>query len=85
MINEVDEPRACYTEWSKSERNINAYIWNLEKQYWWNYLQRSNGDAVVDNGLVDTAGDWEGRTNWERSTNIYTLSNIKYVKCKIDN
>ena len=33
--NEVDEPRAYYTEWSKSEREkqilyINAYIWNLE-------------------------------------------------------
>ena len=33
---EVDEPRACYSEWSKSEKEkqilyINAYIWNLEK------------------------------------------------------
>ena len=32
--NEVDETVACYTEWSKSEREIqilyiNAYIWNL--------------------------------------------------------
>ena len=32
--NEVDEPRAYYTEWSKSEREkqrsyINAYMWNL--------------------------------------------------------
>ena len=32
---EVVEPRACYTEGSKSEREkqisyINAYIWNLE-------------------------------------------------------
>ena len=32
---EVDEPRACYTKWSKSEREkqimcINMYIWNLE-------------------------------------------------------
>ena len=32
---EVDEPRACYTEWSKSEREIqtlyiNTYICNLE-------------------------------------------------------
>ena len=35
---EVDEPRACYTEWSKLEREkqiyINEYIWNLEKWYW---------------------------------------------------
>ena len=41
---EVDEPRACHTEWNKSEREkqilyINAYILNLEKQYWWTYLQ----------------------------------------------
>ena len=36
--NEVDEPRAYYTEWSKSEIEkqvpyINAYTWNLEKLY----------------------------------------------------
>ena len=36
--NEVDEPRAYYTEWSKLERErqilcINAYIWNLERWY----------------------------------------------------
>ena len=34
----VDEPRAYYTEWSKSEREkqisyTNAYIWNLERFY----------------------------------------------------
>ena len=33
---EVDDPRACYTEWSKSERekqisHMSTYIWNLEK------------------------------------------------------
>ena len=37
--NEVDEPRAYYTEWSKSEREreilySNTGIWNLEKWYW---------------------------------------------------
>ena len=35
-----------YTEWSKSERKrqilyINAYIWNLERWYWWSYMQGS--------------------------------------------
>ena len=33
--NEVDEPAAYYTEWSKSERwqilHITTYIWNLER------------------------------------------------------
>ena len=33
---EVDEPRVCYTEWIKSEREkqmsyINVLVWNLEK------------------------------------------------------
>ena len=36
--NEVDEPKVYYTEYTKSEREkqisyINAYIWNLERQY----------------------------------------------------
>ena len=44
--NEVDEPRANYTEWSKSEREkqlsyINAYLQNLERWYWRIYLQGS--------------------------------------------
>ena len=57
--NEVGEPRACYTEWSKSEREkqisyINMYIWNLEKWYWWTYLQGTNGDANVENEFVVT-------------------------------
>ena len=42
--NEVDEPRAYYTEWNKSERErqilyINAYIWNLKRWYWWFYVK----------------------------------------------
>ena len=35
-FSEVNEPRACYTEWNKSEKekqvsHINAYTWTLEK------------------------------------------------------
>ena len=57
---EADEPRICYTEWTKSEREkqisyINAYIWNLEKGYWWAYLQGRNREADVENGLAGTA------------------------------
>ena len=41
--NEVNEPKAYYTEWSKSERErqilyINAYIWNLERRYQQSYM-----------------------------------------------
>ena len=66
-LNEVDEPRAYYTEWSMSERkkqiHINAYIWNLERWYWWNYLQGSNGNTDIENRLMDM---WvEGRRGWD--------------------
>ena len=56
---EVDEPRAYYTKWGKSERErqiwyINAYIWNLEKWYWIIYLQSNNGETDIENRLMDT-------------------------------
>ena len=43
---EEDEPGAYYREWSKSERErqtlyINTYIWDLERQYQWFYVQGS--------------------------------------------
>ena len=64
----MDEPRVCYTERSKSEREkqisyINAHIWNLEKWYWGTYLQGVNRDVDVGNELVDTAREGEGGTN----------------------
>ena len=46
--NEEDEPRACYTEWNKSEKQISyvsTYIWNVEKWCWWPYLQGGSRDA----------------------------------------
>ena len=72
--NEVVEPRAYYTEWSKSEReklrsHTNAYIWNLERWYWWTYLQGSNRDTDIENRL-DTVGEAEGGMNWENNGNI---------------
>ena len=56
VLNEVNEPRAYYIGWSKSERetqilHINAGIWNLERWYWWFYLQGSNGDRDTENRL----------------------------------
>ena len=59
---DVDGPRASCTEWSKSEKQIsyiNAYMWNLVRQYWWIYLQGRHSDADVENGLVYTAGEGE--------------------------
>ena len=47
------------TQWSKSERErqmlyINAYIWNLERWYWWSYMQGSKGNTDVKSRLLDS-------------------------------
>ena len=77
VVLEVAEPRACYTEWSKSEREkqilyINAYIWNLEKWYRWTCLQGKDGDADVEEGLMGAAGEGAGGSNGESSIDIYS-------------
>ena len=74
--NEVDEPRAYYTEWSKSERErqilyVNTCIWNLERWYWWTYLQGKSGDADIEGRYTVWKG--EGVMTWENSMERYTL------------
>ena len=81
---EMDEPKAYYTEWSKSEREkqisyTNTYIWNLEKRYWWTYLHGSNRDVDMENGLVVTVGEGEGGLNWYSSIKTYTLPYVKQI------
>ena len=51
---------------------INTYIWNLEKWYWWTYLQGRNRDSDIEKEFVDTAGEEEDGTNWQSSTHIYS-------------
>ena len=56
-------------EWSQKEKH-NTYKRSLEKWYWWTCLQGRSRDADIE--LMDTAGEGEGRMNWESSTeNIY--------------
>ena len=80
--NEVDEPGAYDTEWSKPERErqilcINAYIWNLERQYWRFHMQGSKGDTDVKNRLLVCVGEGEGGMICENSTETYTLPYVK--------
>ena len=80
--NKVDEPRAYYTEWSKSERerqilHINAYIWNLERWYQWSYINGSKGDPDVKKRLLESVGKGKGGIIWENSIQTYTLSYVK--------
>ena len=59
IYRDMDGPRVCHTEWSKSERNkyhILTSMWNLEKWYWWTYSQGRNRDADIEKGQVDRGG-----------------------------
>ena len=48
-----------------------------KKWYRWTYLQGRNRDTDVENGLVETAEEQKGGTNWESSIDKYTLRCIK--------
>ena len=37
----------------------NAYIQNVEKWYWRIYLQGSNGEADIENRLMDVGRGWD--------------------------
>ena len=70
-------------EWSKSERErqilyVNTYTRNLDRWYWWNDLQGSNGDTDIKNRLLDTVGQGEGRMIWENSPEMYTWPNSQW-------
>ena len=43
------------------------------KWYQWTYLQGSDGDADIENRIMDVVGEGEGGTNWESSIEAYTL------------
>ena len=73
--NEEDEPRTYNTKWSQKEKNkyhILMYKWNLERWYWWTFLQGGKGDTDIENRLVDTVGEGDGGMNWETSIEIST-------------
>ena len=79
----MDKLGAYCTEWSKSEKRhilyVNAYIYiyNLERCYWWFYMQGSKGDTDVKNRLVDSMGELEIGMIWENSIETYTLPYVK--------
>ena len=58
--------------------HINTYIWELEKEYRWTYLQGRNGDR---HGKW-TSGHSGGRRGWDelRRFDIYTLSCVQQIE-----
>ena len=63
------------SEVNQKEKNkycILTHIWNLEKWYWWTYLQGRNRVANIENRLVDAVGEGEDGMNWETGIDLYT-------------
>ena len=84
QIYEVGELGAYYTKWSISERErqilcINAYIQNLERQYWRFYMRGCKGDTDVKNRLLDSVGEGKGGIIWENSIEICTLPYMLHI------
>ena len=56
----------------ENEDCIVTHIWNLEKWYD-DPICREGIEAQTENKFVNPAGKGEGGTNWERSTDTYTI------------
>ena len=55
------------SEVSQKEKKmyINAYMWNIEKQYRLSYLQSRNRNTEIENKCMNTKGGrWGGWRNW---------------------
>ena len=73
---DMDRPRDCSTEYSKSKIEkqisyINAYMWSLKKWYRWSYLQNRNRDRDIKNKYMDTKvgkGRWDELGDWKWHT-----------------
>ena len=84
VFRDAGEPRVCHKSEVKSEREkqisyMNAYIWNLEKWYWWTYYVQDRNrhpDLWTQQG--------EGRVGQtERVALTYTQSCVKQAGGKL--
>jgi len=77
-----------YSPWGRKESDMTETLslsWNLEKWYYWIYVQGRNGDTDIGNSLVDTVEEGKSGTNGERNIDIYTLPvtlYLKWVSCR---
>ena len=84
ICSNMDGPRDCHTEWSKSdtERQIYdiAYMWNLKKGHKWTYIQNRNRLNRYWKQTYDYQQGEEGRDkledwDWHTHTTIYKIGN----------
>ena len=79
---EVDEPRACFTEWSKSEIEkqisyINTHIYRIWENGTVNLFAGQTQRHRHREQNLDTAGEGEDGMNRENSTDTYTLPYVR--------
>ena len=79
ICRDMDGPRDCHTQWSKSEREkqipyINTQMWNVGKQYSWTYLQSRNRDIHREPVYGHQGGEkrWDELGDWDWHLYIYT-------------
>ena len=81
--NKIDESRAYYTEWSKSERERWILYSNIytesRKIILKNYFQGNNGEADIDNRLMDMGRGEETVRCMERVTWKLTFPYVKQI------
>ena len=46
-----------------------AYMWNLERWYWWIYFLSSNAETGIENRPKDTGEEEKGEGEMYRETN----------------
>ena len=80
QVSWMDLESVIQNEVSQKEKQIsyiNAYILNIEKWYWWTYLEDRNRYANVESWHVDTEVEGEEGMNWEIGIDIYALPCVK--------
>ena len=79
---EVDEPRYCHADWSKSENQIlyiNVHIWTLKRIVLMNLCAEKEWRHRNREWTCGHTGEGEGRATWESTIDIYTLSRVKQL------
>ena len=89
ICSEVDGPRICHTEWSKSERETqilyaSTYIWNLKKANKKNGSEGPRGRRGIKTPMyiMDLRIWGGGSVSWDKVREWHGL--IYTTKCKID-